>query len=247
MTAVSGSELQGRRVLVVGASAGIGRATVQALAGAGGRVVGAARRLSLLGELSGLAGVVQADVRDPIDCARMVEEAVATLEGLDALVYCPALVALSGLVDTDADVWRAVLETNVVGAALVTRAAIPYLLASAGLVVYLSSDAVSRVQPGLVAYLASKAALDTLLEGWRNEQPDIDFTRLIVGPTFTSAAHGWDPALAAEYLALWEAGRYTRFDRVMQPEEVAGEVVRVLASPVALRDLQVQASVPRRP
>jgi NAD(P)-dependent dehydrogenase (short-subunit alcohol dehydrogenase family) len=246
MTRMSVSELAGRRVLVVGASAGIGRAIAEASVAAGGRVVGAARRAELLEKVDGLAGAVQADVRNPADCARLVAEAIATLGGLDALVYCPALVALAGLADTDAELWRAVLETNVVGAALVTSAAVPHLLETGGRVVYLSSDAVSRVQPGLVAYLTSKAALDTLLAGWRNEQAGIDFTRVIVGPTLTGAADGWDPALAGEYFALWEAGRYTQFDRIMEPAQVAGEVIRVLASPIAVRDVEVHAATPPR-
>lgn len=244
MTAVSGLPLSGRRVLVVGASAGIGRAIAEAAVAAGAEVVAAARRGALLAQLDGLAASVEADVRDPNDCARVVDEAVDALGALDALVYCPALVPLAGLLETDAELWRAVLETNVVGAALVTRACVPHLLAARGRVVYLSSDAVSKVQPGLVAYLTSKAALDTLLTGWRNEQPAIDFTRVIVGPTLTGAADGWDRIAAGEYFKIWDEGRYTQFDRVMQPEHVAAEVVGVLSSPVAVRDVEIHASAP---
>lgn len=67
------------------------------------------------------------------------------------------------MVDTDAETWRRVFDTNVIGAALVTAAALPYLTASAGKAVYLSSDAgtLGPLWPGLGAYGVSKAALET--------------------------------------------------------------------------------------
>src|SRR4029450_6907718 len=107
----------------------------------------------------------------------------AELGGIDALVYTPAVGPLARLVDTDADPWPRGFDTNVVGAALVTTAAIPHLSASTGMAIYLSSVSASQTAPwpGLGAYAVSKAALDKLVEAWRAEHPAIGFTTRVVG------------------------------------------------------------------
>ena len=94
-------------------------------------------------------------------------------------MYTPAIGPLASLVDTDAETWRRVFETNVIGAALVTTAAIPHLTATSGVAIYLSSVSASLTPPwpGLGAYAVSKAALDKMVEAWRAEHPTIGFTR----------------------------------------------------------------------
>jgi NAD(P)-dependent dehydrogenase (short-subunit alcohol dehydrogenase family) len=127
-------------------------------------------------------------------------------------VYTPAIGPLVRMVDTDAETWRRVFDTNVIGAALVTAAAMPHLTASAGKVVYLCSDAgtFGPPWPGLGAYGVSKAALERLVEAWRAEHPDVGFTNLIVGEcaggdgdAATGMNIGWDPELAMQAYPLW--------------------------------------------
>ena len=112
-----------------------------------------------------------------------IGDAASALGGIDGLVYTPAIGPLAALADTDADTWRRVFDTNVIGAATVTAAALPHLAASRGVAVYLSSVSASLTPPwpGLGAYGVSKAALDKLVEAWRSEHPEIGFTRLVVG------------------------------------------------------------------
>ncbi|HWS47994.1 MAG TPA: SDR family oxidoreductase, partial [Acidimicrobiia bacterium] len=133
---------------------------------------------------------------------------------IDALVYATGIGPLARLVDTDAETWRRVFDTNVTGAALVTKAALPHLIASSGTAVYLSSVSASLTPPwpGLGAYAVSKAALDKLVEAWRAEQPGVGFTRLVVGDcaggegdSMTEFATGWDPELAMELGQEWVA------------------------------------------
>ena len=144
--------------------------------------------------------------------SRRSTEAATGLGGIDALVYAPAIGPLARLVDTDADTWRRVFDTNVTGAAIVTAAAIPYLTESAGVAVYLSSVSASLTPPwpGLGAYIVSKAALDKLVEAWRVEHPGVGFTRLVVGDCAggegdaqTGFTTGWDPDLAVELGTIW--------------------------------------------
>ena len=138
------------------------------------------------------------------------------------------------LVDIDADTWHHTFATNVIGAALVTAAAIPHLTASGGVAAYLSSVSASLTPPwpGLGAYVVSKAALDKLVEAWRVEHPQVGFTRVVVGDcaggegtSQTEFATGWDPALAAEIAPTWVERHY--ITGALLPVE---ELVRVLDS-----------------
>jgi NAD(P)-dependent dehydrogenase (short-subunit alcohol dehydrogenase family) len=234
--------LVGRRLLVVGATSGVGRAIAATAAAAGARVVAVGRRSDRLDDLVAeghgeLVGV-RADVRVEDDCRRMVEEAVGALGGLDALVYATGMSPLGRLVDTGADEWHEVLETNVVGAALVCRNAIAHLESSGGRALFLSSVSVDDPRPFLVPYGASKAALDSLIRGWRNEHPDLCFIRVIVGPTATDFGVGWDPATLGE-LADARAERGLVRATIMTADEVAVQVLDALVAPVWLDDLRL--------
>jgi NAD(P)-dependent dehydrogenase (short-subunit alcohol dehydrogenase family) len=151
-------------------------------------------------------------VTDEGACRAAIDEAATGLGAVDALLYAPAIGPLARLADTDAETWRRVFDTNVIGAARVTAAAIPHLRATAGTAAYLSSVSASLTPPwpGLGAYIVSKAALDKLVEAWRAEHPGIGFTRLVVGDcaggegdSRTEFAEGWDPELAAELGTVW--------------------------------------------
>jgi NAD(P)-dependent dehydrogenase (short-subunit alcohol dehydrogenase family) len=209
------------RTVVIGASSGLGRCIGIGLAQRGGQVALLARRRERLDAAAEEAGpsaiAIECDVTDPDSCTRAIAKAADGLGGIDGLVYTPGIGPLMRLVDTDADTWRRVFETNVTGAALVTAAAVPHLAESSGTAVYLSSVSASQTPPwpGLGAYAVSKAALDKLVEAWRNEHPAIGFTRLIVGEcgggdgdAQTEFAAGWDRRLAAEVVPTWLARNY---------------------------------------
>jgi NAD(P)-dependent dehydrogenase (short-subunit alcohol dehydrogenase family) len=202
--------------VVVGASSGLGRCIGIGLAQRGARVAFLARRLERLESAAREAGsgalAVQCDVTNAGSCQAGISAAAAALGGIDALVYAPAIGPLAHLVDIDADTWRRVFDINVIGAAIVTAAAIPHLATADGRALYLSSVSASITAPwpGLGAYVVSKAALDKLVETWRAEHPDINFTRLIVGDcgggtgdSRTGFADGWDQGLAAKLGPIW--------------------------------------------
>ncbi len=204
------------RVVVVGASSGLGRCIGLGLAQRGARVALLARRADLLVDAAKEAGpgtiAVPCDVTDAAACRQAVADAAGGLDGIDALVYSTGIGPLSRLVDLDADTWRRTFDTNVTGAALVTAAAIPYLTESQGVAAYLSSVSASMTPPwpGLGAYIVSKAALDKLVEAWRAEHPGVGFTRVIVGDcgggdgaATSQFATGWDPEVAGELLPQW--------------------------------------------
>ena len=209
------------RTIVVGASSGLGRCIGIGLAQRGARVALLARRRERLDDAAKDAGpgtlAIACDVTDEASCRSAIAEAAAGLGGVDALVYATGIGPLARLVDTDADTWRRVFDTNVTGAALVTSAAIAQLTEASGIAVYLSSVSASLTPPwpGLGAYAVSKAALDKLVEAWRAEHPAVGFTRFVVGDcaggegdSMTGFANGWDPQLAAELHPEWIARKY---------------------------------------
>ena len=229
------------RTVVVGASSGLGRCIGIGLAQRGDQVALLARRRSRLEDAAKEAGpgtlVIECDVTDEASCRSAIEEAAAGLGGIDALVYAPGIGPLVKLVDTDADTWRRVFDTNVTGAALVTAAAVPHLAASSGAAVFLSSVSASQTPPwpGLGSYAVSKAALDKLVEAWRAEHPDIGFTRLIVGDcaggegdAMTQFNQGWDHDLIGEVYPTWAARQYLS-GNLMEVERLVAMVHAVLS------------------
>ncbi|WP_136245199.1 SDR family oxidoreductase [Mycobacterium intracellulare] len=204
--------------MVVGASSGLGRCIGVGLAQRGDQVALLARRLQRIEAAAEEAGpnatAVECDVTDQASCRSAIERAADALGGIDNLVYTPAVGPLVRMVDTDADTWRRIFDTNVIGASLVTAAAMPHLTASAGKAVYLSSDAgtFGPPWPGLGAYGVSKAALERLVEAWRAEHSDVGFTNLIVGEcaggegdAATGMNADWDMDLAMKAVPLWSS------------------------------------------
>lgn len=206
------------RTVVIGASSGLGRCIGVGLAQRGEQVALLARRLQRIEAAAKDAGpnaiAIECDVTDEASCRSAIGRAADALGGIDNLVYTPAVGPLVRMVDTDADTWRRIFDTNVIGASLVTAAAMPHLTASAGKAVYLSSDAgtFGPPWPGLGAYGVSKAALERLVEAWRAEHSDVGFTNLIVGEcaggegdAATGMNADWDMDLAMKAVPLWSS------------------------------------------
>ena len=207
--------LDGKRILVLGASSGLGRAVAGGLARQGARLALAARRAEMVEAAADQVGngarALVCDVSQAPDCERVVADAVDALGGLDGLVYAPALGTLARLATTDAQTWAEGFATNVTGAALVTSAALPFLEATHGRAVYFSSmtGTFTPPWPGLGLYGVTKAALERLVESWSIEHPGVAFTRLVIGPAVgddhapSEFGRTWDPDLANEILPTW--------------------------------------------
>lgn len=151
----------GRKVIVTGATGGIGRPIVEALAHGGCRVAACDAPGAPLADLTGPSVTSSFDVRDRAAVRAAVEGAIGALGG------CDAVVANAGTVDTihraerfSDEEWRKDLETNLYGAFYLVQSAFEALAASGdGRVVLISSVAAEIGIPGQVAYGASKAGL----------------------------------------------------------------------------------------
>ncbi len=119
------------RAVVVGASTGLGRCIGIGLGHRGEQVAFLARRHDLLVDAAKEAGsgavAITCDVTDPASCRYAIEEAATGLGGIDGLVYSTGIGPLARLADVDLATWRQAFDTNVIGASLVTAAAVPHL------------------------------------------------------------------------------------------------------------------------
>lgn len=161
--------LEGRRILVTGASSGLGAHTARLLAVRGAHVVIAGRRADRLeavaaglADASGRVVPCPADVTSESDVARLVETAVAALGGIDVLVNNAGAEVQGGLEQLALADLEGMLRANVVSVFLVTRAALGELRRSRGMVVNLGSTVVGRPPHGRFGYVASKAAVEAM-------------------------------------------------------------------------------------
>jgi NAD(P)-dependent dehydrogenase (short-subunit alcohol dehydrogenase family) len=246
------------KVVVVGASTGLGRCLGIGLAQRGAQVAMLARRLELITDAVAEAGPgavgIRCDVTDETACTAAIGEAAQSLGGIDAVIYCPGIGELRRIEALDAATWHRVFATNVVGASTVTAAALAYLRASSGMIAYLTSISASLTSPwpGLASYTVTKAALDRLVDAWRVEHPEIGFTRVIVGEcgggegdATSQFTANWDMALAGEMYPTW-AARGLLSDKLMDVEHFVDAVHRVLQSGSSV-SIPTVAVTPLRP
>jgi NAD(P)-dependent dehydrogenase (short-subunit alcohol dehydrogenase family) len=167
---------RGATVLVTGAGSGLGRATAHAFAAEGSRIVALDRDASALAalgaELEGRgAGHLElaCDVTDAAACARAIEAAVQRFGRLDVLVNNAGMSHRSSFAATGLDVIRRVMEVNFFGAVNCTKAALPHLVASRGLVIAVSSVAGYTPLIARTGYAASKHAVHGFFDSLRSE------------------------------------------------------------------------------
>jgi NADP-dependent 3-hydroxy acid dehydrogenase YdfG len=170
-------------MLITGASSGIGAATARAAAGAGWRVVLAARSLErleeLAGEIDGLA--VECDVTEWEQQERMVAQALERFGRLDAAFANAGFGAKRGFLEESPEHWRSMVLTNVYGAALTIRATMPALKESRGHLLLTGSVAGRRALPGSL-YSATKWAVTAMGEAARQELNDSGVRVTLVEP-----------------------------------------------------------------
>jgi NAD(P)-dependent dehydrogenase (short-subunit alcohol dehydrogenase family) len=190
-------DLTGRTAIVTGGGRGIGRAIALGYARAGANVlISAARNAEeaerVAAESAGLPGEVRAlraDVTDERDVERLVEAALALGDGrIDILVNNAARGMLfvndrfitdpKPFWEADPDAWRLVIETNIIGVFLVTRAVVPEMLKrEAGSIINVTINHETMVRKGFSPYGPSKAALEAMTSVWAAE---LDGTGVVI-------------------------------------------------------------------
>ena len=226
--------------MITGASRGIGRAIALAFAAQGDHVAvhhrdSAERAAAVLAELPGDGHmIVQADLADPGEVRRMVDQAAVGLEGLDVLVNNAGIFVRHPIDEVSYEDWQAAwqqtLAVNLTGPANVTWCAAQHMIPrGGGRIVNVSSRGAFRGEPGQPAYGASKGGLNSFGQSLAIALAPYGITVAAVAPGFvdtemaTERVHGPNGA---------EVRAQSPFNRVARPEEIAAAVL-YLASPEA--------------
>jgi 3-oxoacyl-[acyl-carrier protein] reductase len=218
-------ELAGKRALVTGGSRGIGRAIVLGFAQQGVSVAACYQReseavASLATELERLghdSHVVQADVGDEAAVARLVGAVGQRFGQVDILVNNAGVVSHRALADLDLAEWRRVLDTNLTGMYLVTRAVMA-LMPEGGSIINVTSAVAMVGMVGRTHYTASKAGVIGFTRSLSKEvgRRGIRANSIAPGIVETDQVSGLTPEQRTRYANLAALGR------LGSPEDIAG-------------------------
>lgn len=227
------SELSGAVIAITGASAGIGRATAEALLADGASVVVGARRKDRLDALAeradGRVAVVEMDVRNPDDSHRLVAAALERFGKLDAIVVNAGIGAYGGITDLTDEQLTDMMDTNIAGTVWPIRAAVPTLRAQGeGDIVIVASVAGLRAAGDEAVYGATKFAQVGLAGGLDRELRDDGIRVSVLAPGGTATEFAMGTGRTPDMPGLAD---------MMRPEDVAAAVVTVLRQPKSMRTL----------
>ncbi len=216
------TQWRGKRVWLVGASTGIGRATAQALHALGAQVIVSARSAEPLAELAAACPglqTIQLDATDEVGVKTAAQQLMAG-GGLDLMMYCAGIYQPLRAQELSSAIMAQHMQVNYIGAVLVTQAVLPAMLAAKrGHLSYVSSVAGFRGLPHSLAYGPTKAALINMTEALYIDLRDDGLGVSVINPGFvetplTSQNTFRMPALikpaqaALEIIAGWESGKF---------------------------------------
>jgi ketoreductase RED2 len=224
--------LSGQVAIVTGSSSGIGEATARRLAAEGATVVvnssssvEAGKRIAA--ELPN-ASYVQASVADEAQCRRLVATTVERYGRLDILINNAGTTKVIAHADLDAvtdEVFRTILDTNLLGTWYLTRAALPHLKqSSAGVVVNVTSIAGIRPTGSSIPYAVSKAAINHLTRLLAKVSGPVRINAVAPGLVQTPWTKDWGPLHQA-------VAHQAPLGRSATADDIAATILGVVLSP----------------
>ena len=226
--------LDGKVVIVTGATQGLGAAIARRCAALGARLVltgrDAARGEAIRGELD--AVFVPVELQDPDACRAVVVAADASYGRLDGLVNSAGLSSRGTLDDTSVELWDRLFAVNARAPFVLTQAAAPLMRrAGGGSVVNIITMSSHGGQPDLMAYSASKAALAgfTRNAGYALQRDRIRVNGLNIGWTATDGEHVVQTAEGAPEDWLTEADASQPLGRLLRPDDIAPMITHLLS------------------
>ncbi|GAB7187846.1 SDR family NAD(P)-dependent oxidoreductase [Kitasatospora sp. Ki12] len=230
----------GRNVLITGGGSGIGQATAHRILAEGGNVVAVdvnedglkktLDRATTDGTADRLA-IRVLDISDEVAVVAGVAEAVAALGGLDVLVNAAGILRASHTHETSLEFWNTLLAVNLTGTFLMTREALPALLAAGkGVVVNFSSTSASFAHPYMAAYAATKGGIQSFTHAIASEYSKQGLRAVCVAPGSIDSGMTNNPGLPADTdFSLLAKLAPALGQGFAGPETVAG-VIAMLAS-----------------
>jgi short-subunit dehydrogenase len=225
--------MQGQRIILTGASEGIGRALALALAARGARLALAARDRSRLETLAqecrgrgGDARALPTDVTNNQDCEWLVDETVKAFGGIDVLVHNAGITMWSRFdALQDLSIFERLLEVNYLAPVRLTALALPHLKASKGLLVAVASLAGLTGVPERSGYAASKHAMIGFFDSLRIELAGSGVDVCVIAPDFV-ASEIHKRAIGPDGEPLGESPMQQA--KIMTAEACAARIVRAI-------------------
>lgn len=222
-------DLHGRRILLTGASSGIGRALAVRLAREGARLLIAARSHDKLVELAQSLKNLPAeivpmagDVTKEEDRQNLLDRGVREFGGLDVLINNAGVASWAHFANSSEAILRQIMEVNFFAPAELIRKAIPFLTqGEQPAVVNVASMCGRKAMPAWSEYSASKYALCGLTEALRGELARFDIDILLIVPGLTASE--WP-----QHLLRSEGRMKIDYDKGMPPDDVAAAILRSL-------------------
>ena len=218
------------RVLVTGATSGVGEATAKLFAQRGARVALLGRRSRELQrvaqEIGGGVHTVATDVANAESARNGVRGAIHSLGGLDVAINAAGVAGYAPLEDLDEHRWHEVLETNLSGTFYVSREAGLHMRgAGGGAIVNVASDLAVMGVPGLAHYCAAKAGVVGLTKALALElAPDVRVNVVCPGPIDTPMLRAGLESEPDPVLALQQKESTVPLGRLADPDEVAAAI-----------------------
>jgi NADP-dependent 3-hydroxy acid dehydrogenase YdfG len=239
--------IDGKVIVITGASSGLGEAATRHLAAEGAKLVLGARRVDrlqkLAGELKlGCTAAIQTDVTDREQVRRLVDGAVEAHGRIDAIINNAGLMPHSPLERGKVNDWDRMVDVNLKGVLYGIAAALPYMIRQkSGHIINVSSVAGHKVRPGSAVYAATKAAVRMLSEGLRQEVKPYNIRTTVISPgavqselpqsiTETDVAKGIKDFYEAYAIPADSFARIVAF-AISQPDDV--DVNEILFRPIA--------------
>lgn len=238
--------IQGKVVVITGASSGLGEATARLLAQQGAKLVLGARRLERLQALAtelnlGEQAVIQTDVTDRNQVQQLVDRAVELHGRVDVMLNNAGLMPSAMLERLHVDEWDRMIDVNIKGVMYGIAAALPVMQKQkSGHFINVASVAGHKVGPGGTVYAATKHAVRVISEGLRQEVKPYNIRTTIISPGAVATELTntiTDPDVAAGMRQVYEqAIPAESFARVVsfamsQPEDV--DINEVLFRPTS--------------
>ena len=184
------NNIEGKVVVITGASSGLGEATARLLYAQGASVVLGGRRvdrlLSLVDELTATRGKALAaatDVTDRAQVKSLVDAAVQSFGRVDVMINNAGLMPQAPLELLKVDEWDQMIDVNIKGVLYGIAAALPHMKAQkSGHFINVSSVAGHKVGPGFAVYAATKHAVRALSEGLRQEVKPYNIRTTVISP-----------------------------------------------------------------
>jgi len=184
------NNIDGKVIVITGASSGLGEAAARLLGAQGASIVLGARRAdrlrALADELTGKGGkaiTLATDVTRREQVAALVDAAVQTYGHIDVLINNAGLMPQSLLERLQVEQWDRMIDVNIKGVLYGIAAALPYMQRQkSGHFINVSSVAGHRVGPGSVVYSATKFAVRAISEGLRQEVKPYNIRTTVISP-----------------------------------------------------------------